>query len=363
MNDRYSTRKKSARKQETWKPGPALASYIARIGAEMRNFRRLVVRLEGRDLYHYDAVIITLTNEGDINCPDPEYAPTDDERAAVKKEYEGIELPQSESAGEKALWDLRKLLREKNGSEPELYVFADPSGERATFVQQRVRKEDGGKDDLPWSYWSDKEWRMMEPDGDLPLFGLERLSKAGSIIIHEGAKTAHYVNKMIEKPEKHPSPLLRFNPDCSEFKWLKNCPWIEDLENSTHLGWPGGAPNPHRVDWEPIRKLPPYVPVVIILDHDMSGENAGPKISRYLQRHCQVIRFGEAFPVHFDLADEFPSKMLEEKKGRKVYIGPSFKDCLQPATRATRKFVIKDDKKKEITRSRYEMSLLLNGTA
>jgi len=39
----------------------ALAAYIARVGAEKRNFRRFVIKLEGRDHYHYDAVIIRIT--------------------------------------------------------------------------------------------------------------------------------------------------------------------------------------------------------------------------------------------------------------------------------------------------------------
>src|SRR6516225_5551922 len=61
---------------------PALAAYIARVGAEQRNFRRFVIKLEGREHYHYDGVIIRITKEGAIECSDEEHAPTKEEKKA-----------------------------------------------------------------------------------------------------------------------------------------------------------------------------------------------------------------------------------------------------------------------------------------
>src|SRR5262249_27541552 len=151
--------------------------------------------------------------------------------------------------------------------DPELYVFYDYNGRDILFVQERIRKNDG-KIDLPWSYWSDNNWYMMEPGGDLPLFGLEYLSgfKEGVVFIHEGAKTASYVQFMTSQFD---NDLRKTHP------WLSSkCPWFEVLKDAAHLGWPGGAPNPHRVDWGPIAKLSLYVKIYIVADNDRAGEDA-----------------------------------------------------------------------------------------
>jgi len=47
------------------------------------------------------------------------------------------------------------------------------------------------------------------------------------------------------------------------------------------------------VDWEPLRRLPPYVQVIVVADHDPAGENAVSKISFELQRRMKVLRFGK----------------------------------------------------------------------
>src|SRR5262249_46614477 len=66
---------------------PALAAYIARVGAEPRNFRRFVVKLEGREHYHYDAAIIQITKDNKtIKCNNDEYAPTKEEKEAIEAE-------------------------------------------------------------------------------------------------------------------------------------------------------------------------------------------------------------------------------------------------------------------------------------
>jgi hypothetical protein len=57
-------------------------------------------------------------------------------------------------------------------------------------VQERIyfeKDDDMKKIDLPWSYFSDGEWRNIEPGGLLPLFGLDQLSTASMVCIHEGA--------------------------------------------------------------------------------------------------------------------------------------------------------------------------------
>jgi hypothetical protein len=59
-------------------------------------------------------------------------------------------------------------------------------------------------------------------------------------------------------------------------------------------------------------------------------------ISRHLMRSMSFVKFGNAFPKTFDMADQFPKELWREKKGHMAYIGPSLDDCLSPATWATR---------------------------
>ena len=48
-------KKKGYAKWDYKKRLPKLAAYIERVGAEERNFRRYVIKREGRDHYHRDA--------------------------------------------------------------------------------------------------------------------------------------------------------------------------------------------------------------------------------------------------------------------------------------------------------------------
>ena len=290
--------------RETWKPPAKLAAYLARIGAEVRNFRRYVVKREGKDHYHYDATVIRV-EDGVIICPDKKYEPTDEERIHIEAEIAAqIELklwPHSITAHS------ADALRDMLPKDAVLYEYLTENGKEISFVQQRVVDDTLKKRDLPWSYWSDGHWRMMEPDTALPLWGLEKLRDAAKIFIHEGAKGA----------------LVCSDPD----HW-KDHPWRDELcgYGIAHLGWPGGAPNPHRVDWSPIQNFSRHRRVILVGDHDISGNNAVPQISRLIQRQCEAIKFGKIFPEHFDLADPWPAGNTTP-----------FSDCLLSATWATRK--------------------------
>src|SRR5262249_4311300 len=145
---------------------------------------------------------------------------------------------------------------------PTLFEFRDAEG-RVLWVQERVFGDVLGlkKSDFPWSHWSDGRWRNMEPDGPLPLYGLDQnLADAYTVFIHEGAKTAKYLRFMTG---------TEADVDYQEHPWLlkENCPWGKQLtDHAVHIGWPGGAPNPHRVDWTPIRELSLHTRVILVCD-------------------------------------------------------------------------------------------------
>jgi hypothetical protein len=316
----------------------AIANYAKRIGAEFRNFRRFVIRENvGQTHYHHDTYMIRLSSDGEVKVYDarggdgPDHLqPKDEDRAAIKAAVAAADWPRSIPATAANLEALRKQLRaDAHGHEPVLFVFRDGKGE-VLFVQQRIWDDKGEKADIPLSFWSDAKWRRMEPDGEgLPLFGLDWLKDATTVYVHEGAKTAQAVQHMCD--------VLNGKAEGTEkdHAAIAACPWIEELRHAAHIGWPAGAPNSHRVDWTPLRLLSPHVRVVIVADNDRPGVDAVPKISRELKRRLFMVRFADQFPAKFDLADAFPAKLHEEKKGQKVYIGPSLDACTYPATWAT----------------------------
>src|SRR5262249_37199912 len=134
---------------------PALRAYVTRVGAKQRNFKRYVVE-ETTD-NHYKRVVATIKiTDGKINCDNAEYAPTDDEVAAIEAELTKVTFPKSIPA----LKNNRPS--QLAGVDPKhYYVFHDLTGEKIIFIQWR---KDGEKPDLPFSFWDDGEWRMMEPD-------------------------------------------------------------------------------------------------------------------------------------------------------------------------------------------------------
>ena len=109
--------------------------------------------------------------DGVIICPDKKYEPTDEERIHIEAEIAAqIELklwPHSITAHS------ADALRDMLPKDAVLYEYLTENGKEISFVQQRVVDDTLKKRDLPWSYWSDGHWRMMEPDTALPLWGLE----------------------------------------------------------------------------------------------------------------------------------------------------------------------------------------------
>jgi hypothetical protein len=321
----------------------ALVSYIERIRAVQRSFRRYVIQDQTRQGYALDRYVIKVAFDGEVtvrearggDVPDG-LTPTDGEQEAIKAGVATAvamkKWPKSLPASNAQLDDLRALLQKmKPGDKPLLFVYRNPDG-TIPFAQQRIiNEEDGKKSDLPWTYWSDGHWRCMEPDGELPLFGLDRLKDADVVFVHEGAKTAARVQWMTDTLINPTLPLT-----AEQQKIADACPWLRALSGAAHVGWPGGAPNPHRVDWSPLRALNPDVRVVIVCDHDRPGEDAVRSISRVILRRLWMVRFGNPFPEKFDLADAFPEVLFEKRGEQRVYAGPTLDACTEPATWATR---------------------------
>lgn len=293
---------------------PNVAAYLARIGAEPRSLRTAVVR-ETRGKYWTDIAKVSFTKDGEVSAPKL-YAPDESEAKAIKTECAAADWPNLNRIP--SLIQLPKELKE--APKDDLYVFRDKN-DLIVMVQQRM-DIDGEKRYVPWTYWDDNEWRRMEPDGALPLWGLEQLKNHTVVFIHEGAKAARKVARMVagETVEAREA--------------LKNHPWGQELSHAAHLGWIGGALSPGRTDWRSLNKGN-VKRVYIVSDNDLAGVMAVPRISYHLKVPTFHIQFTEEWPASFDLADEFPESMFTDINGYRHYCGPSFRTCTHPATWAT----------------------------
>lgn len=290
-------------------------SYLERIGAEPRSLRTAVVR-QNFGNYWKDLAIIKLTKDGEVSCDNEAYLPTEEERSLIKADLRTVVWPEQKKI--KSIVNAHPLIAA--AEEKNKFVFRDLSGD-IVMVQVRINKQ-GEKNYVPFTYWSDDQWRAMEPEGPLPLFNAEKLTDVSTVFIHEGAKAADSVQRMIEG----------LTPE--EKQKLADHPWGRELQHAVHVGWIGGALSPMRTDWSSIMKAG-VNRAYIVADNDAPGRSSVPRIAQQLELPTFMIQFTDEFPASFDLADNFPEKMFGSVDGVKFYTGPSFRNCLHPATWAT----------------------------
>jgi hypothetical protein len=170
---------------------------------------------------------------------------------------------------------------------------------------------------------------MTEPDGPLPLWGMEHLKDHTTVFIHEGAKAARAVHRML-----------------TDRTATASHPWGIDMSGAAHLGWIGGALNPARTDWSQLAKAG-VKQAYIVADNDVHGIMAVPRIARELRGIAAFsVEFDEMFPPSFDLADPWPERFFIDRHGQQLYRGPNFEDHLRPATWATDLWTPPGSKKK-----------------
>ncbi|MDB9945047.1 DUF5906 domain-containing protein [Ascidiaceihabitans sp.] len=294
-------------------------SYLNRIGAAFISMRHAAVT-EELDGYPKEIARVAFSDEGDVNCTEPEYAPSESESALMRAEISAIKMPKPRAAPRHGSWPAG-LEAEKRQGKATVYEVKDRKG---NFLMLLARYEnDSGKWFIPWSYWDDSEWRRCEPDGLLPLWGLENVTTGKPVFIHEGFKAAKAC-QAVAAPR-----------DISEQQAAKNHPFVEYLSTGAHVGWHGGALSASRTDWDALKRYG-ATEVVVVADNDDAGRKAATTISKKVGLPAKLMQFSEEFPSGFDLADDFPEKMFKKESGRYRYIGPSPESLLHPATWATR---------------------------
>lgn len=280
-----------------------LAAYIDRIGAEELNFRRFMVKEYKGDNYYFERCLIKISSSGDVNISNKAYAPTKEEADAIKGALLSSSFPKCILATEA---NVEALRASRKG---ELYEFWDRAEGGIVMVQERT-VIDGRKAFVPWTLWSDATWRKMEPDAALPFWKPKKTGK-GRIMIHEGAKTAAFVQGLVERGEPHP--------------------WLEELSKYEHWGMIGGALAPHRSNYAELAREKP-VEVIYVCDNDYPGKSALREVSRNYGQTLKGITFDERWPPAWDMADPMPENLFT-KRGR--WIGPELARLTRFATWAT----------------------------
>lgn len=278
------------------KANGALKDYLDRIGAEQLNFRTWMVKLYKGHYYH-ERALIKVGTDGTIKVNRKDYAPTDEEAALIKKNWDDSEFPKSITAR-----DTRGIKLNTVGSV--LYEFYNDDG-KLIFCQERTDP----KGFIPWSMWSDGKWRMMEPDGPLPFWKPKKRPKkdSGLLMIHEGCKSAKAANEL---PKDHP--------------------WYEEFKDYEHWGILGGALAVHRADYADLKKAKP-TECIYVCDNDYSGKSALQVVSEHYGSKITGVMFDPRFKGGWDIADPLPEEFFEDKR----YVGPDFSTFKLPATFAT----------------------------
>lgn len=298
-----------------------VASYLDRIDARMRGLlTAAATEAEGR--YRRDRGVIRFSREGEV-VTDPGFEPTPDEARSIRQAILGSRLPSSIAM--KAMPALPKELQQIRSAEArvdwpkQILEFWNIRGE---FVMLQVRKDmpDGTKAYLPFTYYDDHKWRQLEPEGLLPLFGLDQIKHRSFVAIHEGAKAAAYCRWLSESMTRDASEQLLAHP------------WRDFISHAAHVGWIGGAFAPHRTDWSALNGIRD---AYIVTDNDKPGVAAAQAIAEQLRVNTTHIQFTQEWPPGFDLADPFPQSMYKTYRNKTYYIGPRWRDLAHPATFAT----------------------------
>lgn len=286
---------------------PAVAAYLTRIGAKAINFQS--ARVEKVDEHGYPRTTgrVTFAGDGTVTVHDEAEAPTPAEQEAIAAAFKRVEFPTMDK-----LVAIADLPPGVNLSDRNVWVCHDFDNE-VVMIQQRYDTKDGGKGFIPWTRWSDGQWRKMEPEV-MPFYGLPGYREKATLVLHEGAKAAAHIKR-----------LQRGEISADRF------PWWKELEHAHHVGWIGGVHAVHRSNWEQLAAQA-WSRIIVVADNEAHGLKAAKRVAAHFQSDVWILAFDQRFEARFDLADDWPAALFDD---RGTYTGPPMRDFLLPATHAT----------------------------
>ncbi len=304
----------------------ALLDYYRRIGAEVLNFRRAMVK-EYKGQYYVERVLIKVEEDGELKVNRKDYEPTKEEAAAIKAELKECDFPRHVHATEAAAKAFIAAAAKANAKDGEEYfLLRSRSSAKITMIQERHYKEDGTKIFIPHTLWSDNKWRSMECSGKLPFWKPREKSGKHKLMVHEGGKPARYIDWLCNDPSPE-AKLAR-----------EHHPWTEELAGYEHWGMIGGALAAQRSDYKEIR-TEQFQEIVYVGDNDWPGRKAIKDFSANYGGSMKAINFDDRFKESFDLADPLPEDLFKiiivNDEERRYWIGPPLHRFLIGATTAT----------------------------
>lgn len=263
--------------------------------------------------YEKEVSSIRFRRDGTIRAPG-HLLPTTSEAADIERDIQAMSFPNQVTMAALSNANLPDLI--KNAPDEKLFVFREPNNGPIRFIQVRIELDNGDKRYVPQTYWDDGQWRAIEPENGLPIYGIDKVRKGDRVFLHEGAKAA----KAAEAIGRDPSH-----------------PWSQHFSTGVHVGWIGGAHHINRTMWRELTQLQPGE-LIILPDNDFIGRSRVNQISERFACPTSYLRLDNSWPKAWDVADPIPEQFFSAQSDETVggsYIGPSFDDMLVACDWAT----------------------------
>lgn len=292
----------------------AVTDYINRLGAKWKTLFTANIEIESFG-YMKEVSSIRFTRRGEVFCQQ-HLKPTEEEAEAIAEEVSRIQFPDIVTVAALSPASMSSLMLK--ATDEELFIFKNGSGE-ICFVQVRVELDNGDKRYVPQTYWSDGEWRAVEPEEGLPIYGIEHVRPGDRVFLHEGAKAARAAQRIADGIDH---------------------PFSSYFSTGKHVGWVGGAHYIWKTVWSDLVRQ--CGELVIVPDNDYIGRSGIAKISRRFNCPAQALLFDGCWPPSWDCADSVPADFFSDDG---TYIGPDLADMLSPCDKATEEVGLTDNGK------------------
>jgi hypothetical protein len=306
---------------ESYADIPEVNAYVKRHGAQFRSASKAVVE-EKVGEYFREVAKIKFSRDGTVKAT-PGYEPDEAEGERIAFAIRNGQWPVWRMATEadEPPDAVKRALAE---NPDDVFAYRDVTGKRIYMYQVRYMTKKGKRSYHAWTIYEDNVWRPWEPDTEhLPLYGLETLKDNSVAIIHEGAKAARAMQRMIAQKTAKDKRLF------------ENHPWAQELSFAAHVAFTAGAFAAKDTEWEMLRRNG-IESVIIIPDNDEAGRSAVRDISKAVGLPAKWVQFDSRFPSSFDMADPMPEALFVEADGKKHWKGPTFGELITPCTWATR---------------------------
>lgn len=286
--------------------------YLNRIGARMRTLFSATITTQSLG-YEKEVSSIRFSRTGQVFAP-YNLKPTEEEAMLIANDFQLMTFPSQVSVPALSNSSLPPLIL--NAPSDKLFIFRKPNNGDIRFVQVRIELDNGDKRYVPQTFWDDGEWRAVEPEEGLPIYGIDEVRKGDRVFLHEGAKAAKAAAE-IARDTSHP--------------------FSSYFRTGVHVGWIGGVHHFHRTLWGELKHLQPGE-LIIFPDNDFVGRTKINLISKRFECPVSFVRMDTRWPKGWDVADPIPEEFFSEETEHHVggaYQGPTVEDMLVACDWAT----------------------------